>query len=29
VVVLMTVVGSGAQYVWLWGRKAVTGRRTR
>ena len=29
VVVLMTVVGSGAQYVWLWVRKAVTGRRTR
>jgi cardiolipin synthase len=28
VVVLMTVVGSGAQYVWLWGRKAVTARRT-
>jgi cardiolipin synthase len=29
VVVFMTVVGSGAQYVWLWGRKAVIEKRTR
>jgi len=28
VIALTTVVASGAQYVWLWGRKAVTGRRT-
>jgi len=28
VIVLTTVVASGAQYVWLWGRKAVSGRRT-
>jgi cardiolipin synthase len=27
-VVFMTVVASGAQYVWLWGRKAISGRRT-
>ena len=27
-IVLLTVVASGAQYLWLWGRKAVTGRRT-
>ena len=29
VIVFITVVASGAQYVCLWGRKAVTGRRTR
>ena len=28
VVVFLTVVASGGQYVWLWGRKAVSGRRT-
>ena len=28
VIVFMTVVASGAQYVWVWGRKAVAGRRT-
>ena len=27
-IVFMTVVASGAQYVWVWGRKAFTGRRT-
>jgi cardiolipin synthase len=27
-IVFMTVVASGIQYVWLWGRKALTGRRT-
>lgn len=27
-VVFMTVIASGAQYVWLWGRKAFAGRRT-
>ena len=27
-IVFMTVVASGVQYVWLWGRKALTGRRT-
>jgi len=27
-IVFLTVVASGAQYVWLWGRKAVSGRRT-
>ena len=27
-VVFTTVVASGVQYVWLWGRKALAGRRT-
>jgi cardiolipin synthase len=27
-IVFVTVVASGVQYVWLWGRKALTGRRT-
>jgi cardiolipin synthase len=27
-IVFMTVVASGVQYVWLWGRKALRGRRT-
>jgi type I site-specific restriction endonuclease len=27
-IVFMTVVASGAQYVWVWGRKAIAGRRT-
>jgi len=28
-IVFITVIGSGAQYVWLWGRKAVAERRAR
>ena len=28
VVVFMTVVASGVQYVWVWGRKAISGSRT-
>jgi cytochrome c oxidase subunit IV len=29
VLVMVTILGSGAQYVWVWGRKAMESRRSR